>query len=58
MNTLAGKKTYIVAGVAGVGVAAGALGWLDSNQVDLLLKLCVPAFAATFRAALSNGGGK
>lgn len=52
MSGLAGKRTYLVAVIAGVVVGAQAAGLIPADLANLALKLLGVAGAITLRAAI------
>ena len=44
------KKTYIVAGVAGLVTVFYGLGWIEQSTWQVLMGLLVPAAAATLKS--------
>jgi hypothetical protein len=51
---LAGKKTYITAAILGLAGVARGLGWLDTQQYELLLGLLGSLGLAALRAGVAN----
>lgn len=54
MDFLKGKKTYIIAIVAGVVVTMGMLGFIDENTQKALLGFLGAGGLATLRAGVSS----
>lgn len=53
---LAGKKTYILALIMGLGAFARGMGWLDPQQFEILMGLAGSMGLAALRAGVSRTG--
>lgn len=54
IELLKGKKTYIVAGIAGLLMALNLLGYISQDTLKTLLELCGVGGLVTVRSAIAS----
>jgi len=57
MSFLSGRKTYVVAAIAGLLTVAHSLGWIDSTSYSTLMGLFGAGGLAALRAGVNKNKG-
>ena len=55
MNFLAGKRTYIVAAIAGIVAIVYSLGYINQEQLTMIQSFLAALGLTTIRLAIGNG---